>query len=92
VRLWAMDLVMIPPTTLGDSKASPLIFLQQTLTTSDPVHVFGNCLGKDHMPELIGVVKIFLGVLNLLRVVWHDVGSLADKRKLVSPNLRPKTV
>lgn len=62
VRLRAMDGVMDPTTALLNSNRTPLIFGEESILGQK----FRDLRRKNHMPVLVRVVAVLLGILDLM--------------------------
>lgn len=71
VWLRTVDLVVDPASTLLDAEVAPFILFQKTLSTREFEHLLRYSLWKNHVAVLIPVVLVLLGVLDLIRIVWH---------------------
>jgi hypothetical protein len=61
VWLGAMNGIVNPPTTLLHPNSTPFVLRKKTILGKE----FGHFRRKNNVPVLIGIVEVFLGILDL---------------------------
>lgn len=66
--LWLMDFVVDPASGLLDAQCPPLLLAEELALLGDFLH---DLFGENHVPVLVVVVVVLLGVFDFRRVVRH---------------------